>query len=216
MAQDVTLSIETRERTGTTSAHSLRAQGKVPGVLYGHGTAPAHIAVDAHAFENLLHHGGRNALIQLTTNGKKGDTALLRDMQRDPVSRKVIHVDLQRVSADESVQTSLPVVTVGVAVGVKDFSGVMDVIVHELEIEGPANRIPEHIEIDVTSLGLHQHVSAGDVQLPSGFKMITPADPIVVAIESSKTERSLEEAAAGPGEQATPEVIGAKPESEGA
>ena len=74
----------------------------------------------------------------------------------------------------------------------------MDVVTHELEIEGPANRIPEHLEIDVTELGIHEHVTAGDVKLPEGFKMLTPAETMVVAIEPSRTERELEEAAAGP------------------
>ena len=88
----------------------------------------------------------------------------------------------------------------------------MDVVAHQLEIEGPANRIPEHLEADVSNLGLHEHVTAGDIKLPEGFKMITPADTIVVSVEPSRTERQVEEAATGPTAAAEPQVIGATDE----
>lgn len=208
--KELKLSIETREKVGTTGAQSLRRHGKIPAVVYGHGTAPQHVALDARAFDDILHHGGRNSIVTLTDGGKKGETALVRELQIDPVTRRVIHADLLRVSADEAVTVELPVVTVGSARGVREAGGVMDVINHTLEVEGPANRIPEHLEIDVTELGIHEHINAGDVKLPTGFKMVTPADTVVVAIEASRTERDLEEAAAGPTEAAEPEIVGAE------
>lgn len=212
--KELKLSVETRAKVGTTGSNALRHAGKIPAVVYGHGAAPEHIALDAHAFDDLLHHGGRNAIVTLTGGEKRSETALIRVVQYHPVSHRVLHADLQRVSANETIGAKLAVVTVGVARGIKESGGVMDVVTHELEIEGPANAIPENIEIDVTELGLHEHILAGDVKLPSGFKMLTPADTTVVAVEPSRTERDLEEAAAGPGEAAEPQVIGAVPESE--
>jgi large subunit ribosomal protein L25 len=210
--KDLQLSIEPRDRLGTTGAHALRAKGKIPAVVYGHGNVPEHVAVDAHAFEELLHHGGRNAIITLTDGGRARQTALVRQIQVHPVSRRIIHADLQRVSADETIDTRLPVVTVGVADGVRNSGAVMDVIVHELEVEGPANRIPEHLEVDVTELGVHEHVTAADVVLPEGFKLLTPPETVVVSIEPSRTARELEEAVPGAAEATTePEVIGAEP-----
>jgi large subunit ribosomal protein L25 len=209
--KDLKLSIEPRQKLGTTGAQSLRSHGKIPAVVYGHGTAPQHIAIDARAFDDLLHHGGRNSIITLSDGDKKGETALVRELQYDPVSRRVIHADLLRVSADEAVTVELQVVTVGTARGVREFGGVMDVVTHSLEVEGPANRIPEHLEVDVTELGIHEHVSASDVKLPQGFKMITPADTTVVTVEPSRTEKELEEVAAGPTEAAEPEIVGAEP-----
>ena len=209
-AKELKLSIEAREKLGTTGAAALRRHGKIPAVVYGHGAAPQHVAVDARAFDDILHHGGRNSIVTLTDGGKKGETALVRELQYDPVTRRVIHADLLRVSADEAVTVELPVVTVGTARGVREFGGVMDVLHHTLEIEGPANRIPVNLEVDVSELGIHEHVSAGDVKLPSGFTMITPSDTVVVAIEPSRTERELEEAAAGPAEAAEPEIVGAQ------
>jgi large subunit ribosomal protein L25 len=208
--KELKLAIEIRNKLGTTGANALRGRGKIPAVVYGHGTAPQHVAVDARAFDDILHHGGRTSIITLTDGGKKGETALVRELQIDPVTRRVLHADLLRVSADEAVTAKLDVVTVGVARGVRELGGVMDVITHVLEVEGPANRIPEHLEIDVTELGIHEHVSAADVKLPEGFTMVTPGDTTVVAIEPSRTERELEEAAAGPTEAAEPEVIGAE------
>lgn len=212
--KEMTLSIERREKLGTTGANALRRDGKIPGVLYGHGTTPQHIAFDMRAFDELLHHGGRTGIITLMMNGKKSDTALVRQVTRNPVTRGIQHVDLLRVSANEAVRTTIPLTTAGVARGVRDFGGVMDVIVHDLDVEGPANQLPDHLEVDVTDLGIHQHATAADVKLPKNFKLLTPPDTIVVSVEASKTAQHLEEAAAGVGaEQAAPEVIGAEPEA---
>jgi large subunit ribosomal protein L25 len=208
------LTIETRRGTGSTSARKLRAAGKLPAVLYGHGETPEHIVLDARAFEDVLHSGGRTGMVTLHGDGKNA-TVLVREIQRNPVSRKILHADLLRVSATETVSATLPVVTIGIARGVKDFGGVMDVVVHDLEVEGPANQLPDHLEVDVNELGLHEHATAADVKLPPEFKMITPSDTIVVAIEPSKTAQLLEEAAAAEAgvveEQPEPEIIGAEP-----
>ncbi|HET9030341.1 MAG TPA: 50S ribosomal protein L25 [Candidatus Aquilonibacter sp.] len=212
-SKEMTLSAERREKMGTTGANQLRRHGKIPAVLYGHGTEPLHLALDAKAFDDLLHRGARTGLITLTMNGKKADTALVREVSRNPVTRFIQHVDLQRVSAHEAVHAKLPLTTVGVARGVKDFGGVMDVLLHEIDVEGPVDELPDHLEVDVTELGIHQHAVAGDLKLPKGFKLLTPADTILVSVEASKTAQHLEEAASG-SEQATPEVIGAKPAAE--
>lgn len=206
--QDLKLAVETRDRLGTTGAHALRAAGKIPAVVYGHGTVPDHIALDAHAFGELLHRAGRNAIITLT-GGPKLQTALVREVQTHPVTRRIVHADLQRVSADEMIGARLSIVTVGVAEGVRTSGAVMDVIVHEIEVEGPASKIPENLEVDVTALGVHEHVTAGEIALPAGFKLLTPPETVVVAIELSRTAQDLE-AAATPGEEVQPEVIGAE------
>jgi large subunit ribosomal protein L25 len=209
MAQQLNLTIEHREGVGSTKARALRKDGKIPGVLYGHGSEAQAIALARRGLDDILHRGARTSLITLTMDGKRVDTALLREVQVDPVSRRIVHVDLQRVSADETVQARLPVVTVGTPEGVRSFGGVMDVVLHELEVEGPANKLPDRIEIDVNELGIHQHVTAGEIALPEGFKMITPAENTVVAVEPSKTEKLLEEAAVSAvTEQAEPEIVG--------
>src|SRR6185437_16812929 len=125
-AKELKLPIEPRVKVGTTGSNALRHAGKIPAVVYGHGAAPEHVAIDAHAFEELLHRGGRNAIVTLTGAAKRGETALVRVVQYHPISRRVIHADLQRVSADETIAARLPVVTVGVARGIREAGGVMD------------------------------------------------------------------------------------------
>ncbi len=213
--QQLTLPVERRAKVGTTSAAALRRAGRIPGVVYGHGTEPLHVSFEAKTFDDLMHHGGRTGVLTLTLDGRKSDIALVRDVARNPVTRKVVHVDLQRVSEHEAVRATIPLVTVGTARGVREFGGVMDVIVHEIELEGPVDELPDRLEVDVSDLGIHQHVSASDIKLPAGFKLLEEPDMIVVSVESSKTAQHLEEVAAGTTtEQATPEVIGATPETE--
>ncbi len=213
-SKELTLPVEHRDRVGTPGSQELRRHGKIPAVLYGHGTDPLHLAFEAKTFDELMHRGARNGVITLTIDGKKADTALIREIARNPVSRKIAHVDLQRVSAHEAVHAKLPVVTVGTARGVRDFGGVMDVLVHEIEVEGPVDELPESLQVNVADLGIHQHATASEIALPKGFKLLTPGDTIVVSVEASKTAQHLEEAATGTGEQTTPEVIGAKPEGQ--
>lgn len=215
MAQQLNLTIERRDGAGTTRARALRREGKIPGILYGHGSDPQAIAFPRRALDDILHRGARTSLITLTMDGKRVDTALLREVQIDPVSRRIVHVDLQRVSADETVHAKLPIATVGTPEGVRSFGGVMDVVLHELEIEGPANKLPDRIEVDVAELGIHQHITADELKLPEGFKLVTAPDTTIVSVEPSKTERLLEEAEAvgAAPEQAEPEIVG-KPAEE--
>ncbi len=200
--------MEQRSRIGTSGARSLRGAGKIPLVLYGHGSVPESLAADGRAFEELLQRGGRSGMITLTDDGKTKDTALVRAIQRDPVSHRIIHADLLRVSAHESVRTRVRVVPVGTARGVRDFGGVMDVLVHEIEIEGPVESLPSQLDVDVHELGIHEHVVASDIRLPNGFTLLTAADTVIIAIEPSRTAHELEEAATAPAEVVQPEVIG--------
>ncbi len=214
MANQQRLTIERREGSGSQKARAVRKQGKVPGILYGHGGNADSIAIDSRSLSDLLHHGGRTSLIELELDGKKLDTALVREVQIDPVTRRAIHIDLQRVSANETVHTKLPLVMVGTPDGVRNFGGVMDVIVHEIEVEGPANKLPDHLDVNVENLGIHEHITASGIPLPKGFKLLGNAEAIVVTVEASKTAHALEEVEAGAaGEEIQPELVG-KPEGE--
>jgi len=187
------LAVETRSNSGTTSSKALRRDGKIPAVLFGHGANPAAIAIDAKAFDELLHGGGKNRLLALTIDGTAKDTALIREVQRDPISRRIVHADLQRVSATENVTAALPLTTIGIPDGVRNFGGVMDVIVHALEVQGPANALPDHLDVDVTNLGIHQHLTAGDITLPPNFTLRVDPSTVVIAIEASRTEAQAAE-----------------------
>lgn len=193
------LALKSREKTGTTAAKAVRSLGGVPGTLFGHGAAPVSIELDAKAFDELLHKGGKNHLLEITIDGGTRDTALIRDVQRDPLTRRVVHADLQRVSATEEISAELPLVTIGVPVGVKDSGGVLDVIVRTIAVRGPANALPESIEADVSHLGIHEHLIASDLKLPAKITLDIEPGTILVSIEASRTEA---DAVAAPGAEA--------------
>lgn len=198
-----TVTIHQRAEIGTTGARRARREGRIPGALYGHGTAEA-IAVDARTLNELLSSGGQSHIVDATIGGKK-ESVLLREVQRDPITHRPISADFQRVSSTEAIYASVQVVTVGVPPGVKDQGGVMDVVTHVLEVKGPAGKLPEHFEIDVSKLNVHEHVTAGEVALPDGFTLITPAETVVVAVEGSRTASEEAELTAGAVPAATPE-----------
>src|SRR5471030_1377946 len=179
------VTIHQRAEIGTTGAKKARREGRIPGSIYGHGGSEA-IAVDAKTLNDLLSSGGQSHIVDATIGGKK-ESVLLREVQRDPISHRPIAADFQRVSSTEAINASVHIITAGVAPGVKDQGGVMDIVTHALEIKGPAGKLPEHFEIDVSALNVNDHVTAGDVKLPAGFTLITPADAIVVAVEGSRT-----------------------------
>ena len=195
--------IHPRTEIGTTGAKKARREGRIPGALYGHGASQA-IAVDVKTLNALLTGGGQSHIVDATIDGKK-ESVLLREVQRDPISFRPIAADFQRVSSTEAINASVPIVTVGVPPGVKEQGGVMDMVTHSLEVKGPAGKLPEHFEIDVSALNVNDNVTAGDVKLPAGFTLITPAETVVVAVEGSRTasDDAALTAAAAP---ATPEA----------
>lgn len=184
------LTLEPRTAIGTTGSQAARREGKVPGVVYGHGE-PTPITVDAKQLAELLHSGNKAKIVDAKI-GDKHDSVLLRRIEAHPISRKPLSVDFQRVSRDEAVTATVTVITVGTPVGVRDQGGVMDMIVHSLEIKGPAHSIPDNLTIDVHELGVHQHVTASQVELPKGWTLLTAPDQTVVSVEITRAQAGEE------------------------
>ena len=179
-----TLTFEPRDAVGTTKAHALRRAGKIPGVVYGHGESTP-ITLDAKQLADLILGGHKSHIVEATI-GKKRDSVLLRRIDSDPITRKPLSVDFQRVKSGESITATVPVVTAGNPVGVRDQGGVMDVVTHTLDIKGPAQSIPDNLTVDVNELTVHSHVTASQVPLPKGFTLITPPDTVVVSVEITR------------------------------
>lgn len=188
-----TLVLHKRGDTGTTNANATRRSGQIPGVLYGHGGSEA-VSVDARALADLVAGGGASHIVDADIDGTH-DSVLLREVQRDPITRRAIHADFQRVSKGEAIYAAISIVTVGVSIGVKDAGAVMDVVTHAVEVKGPADKIPDNFEVDVSHLNVGEHVSAADLKLPAGFTLVTPHDTVIVSVEQSRTARDAEEAA---------------------
>jgi large subunit ribosomal protein L25 len=216
MAPDTSLHVATRSRTGKGAARSLRRQGKVPGVIYGHDRAAEPVAVDTTALLKML--GGIQAsttIVDVTVDGRPAVKALIREIQRDPVKpADILHVDLYEVKADEEITVSVPLELVGIPDGVRNFGGVLDQVLHELELEVLPSEIPDHLDVDVTNLAIGQALFVRDVHVPKGRVLNAPELAIcsVVAPRAEEVAPApVEEAAVAPAE---PELI-RKPKEEG-
>jgi large subunit ribosomal protein L25 len=179
-----TITLEPRSEAGTTASQRVRRLGMIPGVVYGHGTSTP-ISVDARQLSNLIHSGGKSQIVEATIGGVK-DSVLLRRVEADPISRKPLSVDFQRVKQGEAITASVNVVTIGTPIGVTDGDGVLDVITHVLDIRGPAQSIPNHLTVDVANLSVHQHITAAQITLPDGFTLLTPPETVVASVEITR------------------------------
>lgn len=185
MAETHALKATVRASFGKGAARKLRAAGHVPGVIYGHGAAPSHVALPAHELTLLVRH--KNVVIELDVEGKK-ELVLVKDVQKDYVRQIIEHVDLVIVKKGETVTVDVPVVIVG-----HPFPGTVAMVEHQtLTVEAEALHIPEHIEIDVTDMHEHTHVSAKDVALPQGVKLHLDPETIVVAVQQAARAASVE------------------------
>jgi len=204
------LKAEVRERK---SPRALRRQGRVPGVVYGHDIHEL-ISFDRRELEGLLAKITRSSRISLELNGKEYDT-FIKEIQYDPLTDRVIHVDLYRPPADRPVTMEVPIRLYGEAKGRRG-GGIVDPLRETVEVRGPSAKIPELIEVDITELDIGQALHAGDVPLPEGVELLTPPEAVLVTVLAPRkvVEEVLEEAAAEAAEEAAPAAEGKKEEAE--
>lgn len=212
MATTATINARTREGTGKGAARSSRREGRIPGVLYGHGEESVSLSVDANELQKLVHSISiENTIVDLDIG--KGDPykVLIREVQRHPFRDEFIHIDFFHVAMDEKIQVEIPIVLIGTPTGVKNKGGVMDHQLRELEVFCLPGNIPEKVEIDVSNLDIGDSIHVSDIQLPD-VEVLTDLDRSVVAV-LAPTVIEVEEAAA---EEAIlePEVIGRGKEEE--
>jgi len=193
-----TLQVESRNLQGKRNAKRLRQAGKIPAVVYGHGEAAVSIAVASDAMQLAVRHGSRVVQLQ----GAVSDSALIRELQYDPFGMHILHIDFARVSADERVHVKVPLEIKGQAQGARE-GGVVEHLVHEVEIECPVSSIPEKLVVNVTTLKLDEEIMVSQIPLPEGVAMLSFGEQVAVHCVKPKAED--EEAAAGEG--AEPELI---------
>jgi large subunit ribosomal protein L25 len=197
-----TLQAEARESNGKRHAKRLRAGGKVPAVLYGHGQKTMSLAISAEQISAAIRHGARVVKLK----GIANDSALIRELQYDTFGLEILHVDLARVSEHERVRVEVPLEVRGQAAGLKE-GGVIEHLIHTVEIECPVSAIPEKVVINVTALKLDDSMTVSQATLPEGAKIVSGADEIAVQCLKPKSEE--DEAAAEPGAEGAvePELI---------
>jgi large subunit ribosomal protein L25 len=184
----------------------------VPAVLYGGGGAQATpIAIEPRALLKILHSdSGANTLISLKLDGAGDTRVLVKEYQLDPVTHQVLHADFYRIAMDKMLRVTVPIVGRGEAPGVKQQGGIVEFVHREIEIECLPADIPEHIDVDISNLMLHQGVRVRDVSADAKWKAISDADMMLVHVILPKAEEApaaTTEAAAAPVATAEPEVI---------
>jgi large subunit ribosomal protein L25 len=219
---DATLHVEKRETRGKNEARRLRAAGRIPAVVYGTEKNKAtEIAVDPKMLLRILHSdSGVNTLIGLEGAGlTAGRKVLVKEYQLDPIDHKLLHADFYAVAMDKVITVTVQVIIKGEPKGVKQQGGIVDFVNREIEVECLPADIPEHIDIDISELMLHQGVRVRDLPKDGKWKAASDPDLMIVHVVAPKAEEVVTpEAAAGaaPAAAVEPEVIkkGKKDEDE--
>ena len=219
---ELTLEVSRREESGKGHARRLRTSGRVPAVVYGGHRESVPIVVDRKAVTDLIQkseHGVRSIFLLKMADSDQQRHAMIKDIQIDPISRKMTHIDFIRILMDEVVRTTVPVHVVGTPIGVKE-GGLLDFQVRDVHVECLPNAIPDKIDIDISNLGMHQYFRVSDLKAPEGVKILDDSERVVVGVTHARAEELPTAAAeAVPAEGAVPmepEVIarGKKPEEE--
>jgi large subunit ribosomal protein L25 len=215
---ELTLEVSRREDGGKNVARRYRASGKVPAVVYGGHRDPVAITVDRKSVSELIHkseHGVRSIFLLKMAGTDQQRHAMIKDIQIDPISRKMTHIDFVRVAMDEKVRVTVPVRITGTAIGVKE-GGILDWQIRDLHMECLPGAIPDAIEVDVSFLGSHDYYRVSDLKLPEGVRVFDDLDRVVVGVTHMKAEAEPVVAeAAAVATPAEPEVIKkGKPEEE--
>jgi len=215
---EATLKAETRPGRGKNEARRLRAAGKIPAVVYGTEKNKAlEIAVDPRTLLRILHsESGVNTLIGLEGAGlATGGKVLVKEYQLDPIDHKLLHADFYAVAMDKAIEVTVPIVIKGEPKGVKQQGGVVDFVNREIEVECLPGDIPEHIDVDISELMLHQGIRVRDLPKTDKWKPVSDADMMIVHVVTVKVEETpaateaaaVAGTAAAPAAPAEPEVI---------
>ena len=195
MAGNVDLQAREREGRGKNAARRLRASGMIPAVLYGDGDGSSTpLAVPDKVVDYTLHHLGDNALYNIDL-GSGTSTARIVDVQRDPVSGRLIHVDFAPVNMRERIEVTVPLHIVGESPGAEE-GGVLQQVAYELQIESLPGDIPQEITLDVSNLGMNENLTLGDVTLPEGVTLVSDPEEVAATVTAPTeiTEEDLEAA----------------------
>lgn len=192
---ELKLKAERREGTGKGGARKVRAAGRVPGVVYGHGGESTPISVDARELSHLLHtDAGQNVLVQLKVDGEQM-LAMPRDVQRDHLRGRYLHVDFLRIAKDEQVTVEVPVQVVGDSRGVRE-GGLVEHHMWSLQVACLPQDVPSAIEADIAGIGLGESLHVRELKVDGKITILTPADEVILAVVPPQAMRAAEVAEA--------------------
>jgi large subunit ribosomal protein L25 len=211
---EATLEVVKREGRGKNEANRLRASGKIPGVVYGTGSkgkAPEGVAVsvDPKALLRILHSdSGANTLITLKLDGGQS-RVMVKEYQLDPITHHLLHADFYQLAMDKAITVTVPIEVKGEPKGVKLQGGLLDFVTRDIQVQCLPTDIPEHIEVDVSELMLHESIRVRDLAVDPKWKSVTEGDTMLVHVVMPKAEESATAAAT---DAAAPAAAAAEPE----
>jgi len=182
-----------RNDTGKGPANRLRSKGRVPGIIYGQGSENTPVEIDGKELNRLLRHYGESSLVGLDIDGGV-KTVLIKEVQRDPVSRQVLHVDFQETRFDQRIKTVVPVVLVG-RERIEKEGLVLQHQLRELEIECLPRDIPKNLQVDVTSMDVGHAMTVGDVEMGTEISILSDAGGVIASLTQIRTSAEGEDMA---------------------
>jgi large subunit ribosomal protein L25 len=209
MIKDITINAKAREGTGKSYARRLRAQGMIPIAIYGEKKDPSAVAVSAKEIANILRSdSGHNTIFTIALpDGGDSSTVIIKDYQVDPVKGRLLHADLLRLSMSEVTRVNVAIETIGEPVGVKLDGAILDLQLREVEVECLPGNIPESLQLDVSQLGVGDHLTVADLQYDrEKIRVLTDESQVIAGVLAA---RLAEEAAPAEGEG---EASGGQPE----
>lgn len=211
MTQDLTIEVQRREETGKSANRRLRREEMIPAVVYGGGKEPISITVPRKTLIDLFKAGGsenRIFLLKLADTGQSRH-AMIRDLQVNPITRQVEHVDFMRIDMAKKIRVRVHITLDGVAYGVRTEGGLLDFVTREVEVECLPTAIPQELRVDVSEVRIGQHLEVKNLTLPEGVTLIEDPDRVIVSVAHAKVEVEAPVAGAvvAEGAVAEPEVI---------
>jgi large subunit ribosomal protein L25 len=195
---NISLNAKNREERGKNASRRLRAAGLVPVTVYGGGGDSTSATVSKREFAALIRHNGRNTIFTLDVEGATGPVKIA-DVQIDPIKGFLVHADLMRVSMTEKSKFEIPIKVVGESEGVKLSGGIMDIPTHSLDVRCLPGDLPSVVEVDITHLGLGDHLSVKDLNLGDKIEILTDSETVIVNIVAPRVEEEpVAETAAEP------------------
>ncbi len=185
---EITLNVEVRAEKGTKKVLStLRAESRIPAIVYGGEKAPISVALSEKDLMAARRKGGANAILRLK-HAKGEETVVVKELQRHPVTDRPVHADFQRISLTQKIEAKVPLNVVGEAPGVKTSGGMLSIDMRELRIKALPAAIPQHIDVDISKLELHQGILVKDLALAEGIEVLDAADASIVRVVIAKVE----------------------------
>ncbi|MCX7020468.1 MAG: 50S ribosomal protein L25 [bacterium] len=207
----ISVSAVLRTQSGKGPNRRLRVMGRVPAVLYGTGMEPLKLSLDTHDFNKMMAVEGGNALLSINIAGTASvaiddNVAIVREVQRDPVTRRTLHVDLYRIRMDVENNFEVPIHSTGMPVGVRE-GGILETHLYTVEVRCLPTLLPSTIEIDIVGLKINNSIHVSDLKMPDGVKPVSDPETVVFTVLPPKIEAEAVPTAAEVEEVQQPEVI---------